>query len=248
VSDEQSLTNNSSLQTADDLLVPNINVAEAMEVKQDEVKQGVAEQNTSDNPFEADSSFSVVDEYSGDSPLKNSTEERKASKVIAESVTEVAERAKINPLKGPAQEKVKAVVNEKDSLPLEPSVSPAQLISLEKPVIVSSIPVAVNRQVPDGELAIMSWPADSYTLQVMAAGQLASINEFVASQPNRDLLRVITLRRNGAPWYVVFGGVYESREEARLAILSLPKSQKNTQPWPRKILEIQQKISDFRRK
>jgi DamX protein len=82
----------------------------------------------------------------------------------------------------------------------------------------------------------------------MAAGQLSSINEFVKSQSNRDLLRVITLRRNGALWYVVFSGVYESREEARLAISSLPELQKNTRPWPRQILEIQQKISDFRRK
>jgi septal ring-binding cell division protein DamX len=82
----------------------------------------------------------------------------------------------------------------------------------------------------------------------MAAGQLDSINQFVSSQPNRDLLRVITLRRNGAPWYVVFGGVYESRDEASLAIASLPESQKNTRPWPRRIIEIQQKISDFRRK
>ncbi|MFT6103084.1 MAG: DamX protein [Granulosicoccus sp.] len=127
--------------------------------------------------------------------------------------------------------------------------------TLKQPEVVSSsvkpsptLSAKAKASATNGEVAVMSWPGNNYTVQVMAAGQLASVNRFVNAQSNRDLLRVITLRRNGAPWYVVFTGVYETREEAVSAISFLPLLQKNTQPWPRQISDVQQKISVFRRK
>ncbi len=98
------------------------------------------------------------------------------------------------------------------------------------------------------EQAVMFWPPENYTLQVMAAGQLAGIEKFVLSQPNRDLLRIVTFKRNNAPWYVVLVGVHESNEQARIAIQSLPKVQISAKPWPRKIADVQRNIEDFRRK
>jgi DamX protein len=182
-------------------------------------------------PVEIDSSFSVVDGLSEENTLAEISEAAAASSLVANTQTKnVTERKEV--ISSPP----------KIMLPEEPTV-----ISLA-PASTPSSTKGATKGTTKGEVAIMSWPIDGYTLQVMAAGQLDSINQFVSSQPNRDLLRVITLRRNGAPWYVVFGGVYESRDEASLAIASLPESQKNTRPWPRRIIEIQQKISDFRRK
>lgn len=96
--------------------------------------------------------------------------------------------------------------------------------------------------------AVMFWPKNAYTLQVMAAGQLPSIRQFVSRQSNRHLLRVVAFERNGLPWYVVLVGVYESSNEARLAIANLPKSQSRAKPWPRKVSEVQSKITSFRRR
>lgn len=236
ISNGQGLSDN-ALQAEDNLSEQDVSLAETVEAKQEALTQDAS--NTS---AESDSDFLVVDAPSlEDSSLVDSSEGETPEivvEVVADTVDKVETKAEVktedlivsvnNSPKKQVQEKAKVEV--KDSLSPPPVSAPSYV------------------QATEGELAIMSWPADNYTLQVMAAGQLASINEFVKSQPNRDLLRVITLRRNGAPWYVVFSGVYESREEARLAIASLPKSQKNTQPWPRQILEIQQKISDFRRK
>jgi DamX protein len=240
ISNEQSLSGN-VLQTEDNLSEQDVSLAEAVETKQEAVTQ-----DASNTPVESDSDFLVVDAPSLEkSSLVDSSEGETPEIVVevvadtvnkAETKTEAKAEVKTEDLIVPVNNSPKKQVQEKAKVEVKESVSPPPV----------SPPSYV--QATDGELAIMSWPADNYTLQVMAAGQLSSINEFVKSQSNRDLLRVITLRRNGALWYVVFSGVYESREEARLAISSLPELQKNTRPWPRQILEIQQKISDFRRK
>ena len=98
------------------------------------------------------------------------------------------------------------------------------------------------------EQVVMLWPSDSYTLQVMAAGQLAGIEKFVAQQSNKNRLRIVTIARNGQPWYVVLTGNYSGLVEARQAISTLPEQQSRAKPWPRKIDAIKQQINDFRRK
>jgi len=145
--------------------------------------------------------------------------------------------------------KVKKIVDEKTiSASQSPVTVKGNIAPPVLPIEVATVkPVAANAKT-SGEAAVMSWPENNYTLQVMAAGQLVSVKQFINNQSNRDLLRVISLRRNGAPWYVVFTGVYSTREEAVLAISFLPDVQKNTRPWPRKISEIKQEITIFRRK
>lgn len=98
------------------------------------------------------------------------------------------------------------------------------------------------------EQAVMFWPEDAYTLQVMAAGQLAGVQAFVARQENRNLLRIVRSSRNGSPWYAVLVGIYDDIPLARQGISALPESQKTAKPWPRKIGEIQGKITEFRRR
>ncbi|MFT5117244.1 MAG: DamX protein [Kiritimatiellia bacterium] len=118
------------------------------------------------------------------------------------------------------------------------------------PVVIAAAPTAVVSTTPltNDEQAVMFWPEEAYTLQVMAAGQLPGLEQFVAGQANRNLLRIVAYRRNNAPWYVVLVGVYDSTDKARLAIRSLPKPQFNAKPWPRKISDVQRSITIFRRK
>jgi DamX protein len=114
--------------------------------------------------------------------------------------------------------------------------------------VAGAAPATITTPLTNDEQAVMFWPEEAYTLQVMAAGQLPSLEKFVASQSNRNLLRIVAYRRNNAPWYVVLVGVYDSTDKARLAIGSLPKSQFNAKPWPRKISDVQRSVADFRRK
>lgn len=191
--------------------------------------EGLAE-STAKQEAEAAGTFSIVDEPVDDSRA-----------VIESVITPTVENNSSS-----SQSDVAAEIKTEE-LSSPPVTLPVAAVA-EQAISDSAVSSPNTNSLTKGEAAVMSWPADYYTLQVMAAGKLESINRFVISQPNRDLLRIITLRRNGAPWHIVLGGVYETREEARLAITSLPNSQKKSQPWPRRIVEIQQKISDFRRK
>ncbi len=98
------------------------------------------------------------------------------------------------------------------------------------------------------EEAVLFWPEEGYTLQVIAAGRLDSVQKFVDEQVNRQVLRIIRFKRNEAPWYVVLTGVYSSSEEARLAINLLPDEQIAGKPWARKISDVHAKIEEFKRR
>lgn len=120
-----------------------------------------------------------------------------------------------------------------------PSTSSAE--SLPPPVSAASVPPKLTVD----EEAILFWPSEAYTLQVMAAGQLEGVKRFVEVQPNRRQLRIVAFERNDAPWYVVLVGVYETIPEARQAISDLPPVQAKAKPWPRKISDVQQNIREI---
>lgn len=133
-------------------------------------------------------------------------------------------------------------------------IAPEPVVDIvQKPVSVAPKPVAPKSVVKSriktvDEEAVMFWPKGSYTLQVMAAGQLAGVKQFVSTQPNSRLLRIVRFERNGAPWYAVLVGVYDDVKSARQAIGDLPASQSAAKPWPRKISDVQQSIESFGRK
>ena len=132
--------------------------------------------------------------------------------------------------------------------PSSPAQTPTAVSSTnasQPPTLRSS--TGKKRALTQDEEAVLFWPVESYTLQIMAAGQRSGIASFVQAQSNRSSLRIIEVERKGAPWYVVLTGVYSTREEARSAIATLPPSQSSAKPWPRKISEIQQEVTSFRR-
>lgn len=95
---------------------------------------------------------------------------------------------------------------------------------------------------------LMALDDQRYVLQVIAAGQKASVQKFVTSQANKEALRLIEVGRNGKPWYIVVIGNYADTVSARRAIESLPQDQVNGGPWPRKVSDLKTKIEAFRSK
>lgn len=94
---------------------------------------------------------------------------------------------------------------------------------------------------------LMALSDSDYVLQVLAASQRASVERFVNAQPNREVLKLLTLTRDSKPWYVVVIGSYSSNESARRGINSLPQAQVNGGPWPRKASELKREIEAFGR-
>jgi len=110
---------------------------------------------------------------------------------------------------------------------------------------------AANRAFSDtltaDEQVLMALDAGRYVLQVMAAGSKSSVEQFIASQPNRNQLKLFTTWRQGKPWHVVVVGDFDSSSEARQGAAKLPQAQKKAGPWPRSAASIQSTIKDFRR-
>jgi DamX protein len=125
----------------------------------------------------------------------------------------------------------------------------AELLTLnERSASASAQPSANNNgALSANEQAVMQWADTSFTLQLIGAGQKASLVKFIAAQPNASSLLLVSLTRNSKPWYVVVTGVYENTELARQAIQSLPQNQVNDGPWPKKVSDLKQDMQSFRR-
>ncbi len=122
----------------------------------------------------------------------------------------------------------------------EPSPSPRKAVAA--PESSRSLPPAKALS-PAEEL--LTWSAKEYTLQVLASGSLEGVKSFVAGQANKKDLRIITTRRDGKPWHIVFAGRYATAEEARRAIAQLPVRQRKTGPWPRTLGSIHSQLREF---
>lgn len=127
---------------------------------------------------------------------------------------------------GTSSQKATAASSVRDSLPQAEKVSP----------------VSSSRVLTNDEREVQQWPPESYTLQVMAAGQLSGIQRFVDQQSNKNDLRIVAIERNGSPWYIVLAGTYSTLPEARQAIQNLPPRQSSAKPWPRKVEQVQREI------
>jgi len=86
-------------------------------------------------------------------------------------------------------------------------------------------------------------PDNRYVLQIMAATNAEALEDFVATQSNRNTLYVVNIKRSGGDWFVLLQGDYASPEAARAAIKTLPKAQQKDGVWPRSALEIKAYLS-----
>jgi DamX protein len=95
------------------------------------------------------------------------------------------------------------------------------------------------------ERAVMSWGANEFTLQVSASRSKSNILDFVSRQSNRAQLKIVTTRRDGSDWHVVFAGRYRNAAEAGNAKSGLPSVQQKAGPWARSAKSVQLQIKEY---
>ncbi len=91
------------------------------------------------------------------------------------------------------------------------------------------------------EQRLLSWPADEYTLQVLAVSRRESATAYQAQFPELPLL-IVETRRQGKPWFVVVVGRYTSTDNARQHSRQLPPALREARPWPRHVGELQRAL------
>ena len=136
---------------------------------------------------------------------------------------------------------------------IKPAVVVNSIALPEKPLVSRAVPatkatgsvsVSTSRLSRD-EMAVMSWGANEFTLQVSASRSKSNILDFVSRQSNRAQLKIITARRDGSDWYVVFAGRYRNAAEASQAKSSLPRVQQNAGPWARSAASVQLQLREY---
>jgi len=108
----------------------------------------------------------------------------------------------------------------------------------------ASVKVSTS-QLNRDELAVMSWGVNEFTLQVSASRSESNVRDFVSRQSNRAQLKIITTRRDGSDWHVVFAGRYRNAAEASRAKSNLPKAQQNAGPWARSAKSVQLQLREY---
>ncbi len=78
-----------------------------------------------------------------------------------------------------------------------------------------------------------------YALQVLALSNETALLQYVRRQPNKNVLRVINVRRGDTELFIVITGAYASKEAAQKAISGLPLVQRQAKPWPKTYGSIQ---------
>ncbi len=89
-------------------------------------------------------------------------------------------------------------------------------------------------------LTIMDYPADSYTVQLLASVDLESVIRFAKKQ-HVSTKFLVTTNKNGKIWYVLLLDVYENYDSAVLARDEVTGIVKN-KPWIRKVGSVQKII------
>ncbi len=97
-----------------------------------------------------------------------------------------------------------------------------------------------------GERELLGQVKSGFVLQMLAASQKASLEQFISVQENKGQMKLYRKRRDqGGTWYVVVIGPFPNKSEAQRAILNLPPRQKKAGPWPRNLADVQAEIRDY---
>lgn len=85
-----------------------------------------------------------------------------------------------------------------------------------------------------------------FTVQMIASTNRASVENFL--RRNVDTLQtpnsIFTFERDGNTWYALLHGLYESLDEARAAVESMPSRALTNQPWIRSVGRVQGLLKD----
>lgn len=83
---------------------------------------------------------------------------------------------------------------------------------------------------------------DHFSVQLMGAGSLAAIEQFVLAHRLADEIWVYRTSRHGSPWYVVLKGDHASLSQAQAAIRQLPPALQQAKPWPKSFAQVNREL------
>ena len=94
------------------------------------------------------------------------------------------------------------------------------------------------------EQALLAYPAENFTVQIMGSRSEDNVKQFVASELGALNHGYFESRYQEQPWFVVVMGNFVSREAATRALGDLPGDIRELNPWIRSLTDVQ---SDIRR-
>lgn len=193
-------------------LPANVVTTEVLEQKLQEYTKGIDQKLETILSYLNNEKQSPVKLKSQSEPVKQA-----AVKVAEPTVTE-PEAPKVKPMDQPVVRLVKKVTPPKVAEPTQPL---------------------------ENYTADVKWlveePAFNYTLQLASMSERNSVEKMI-EQKNLQGARIIPLKRNGEPYYVLLTGSYESRSEADKAAQSY-KANFGISPWVRKIKDLSNKLN-----
>ncbi|PIE41376.1 MAG: hypothetical protein CSA49_03760 [Gammaproteobacteria bacterium] len=148
----------------------------------------------------------------------------------------------------PSEKVVKNEVGQTKAVSTEPlpvetvSVKPAEITAVPVPV---PAPAPANKPLPEfsqTEQRLLSLDSGTYTLQMLGAKEIATVDKFMSQYPGLKELAYYKTRRKAQDWFVVIYGQYSSKKQARQALTGLPASIQAARPWPRSIASVQNDI------
>lgn len=92
---------------------------------------------------------------------------------------------------------------------------------------------------------IADWPDTGYALQIFGTHNPKRAKQLIEQYADQLPLFVYETRYSGKAWFVVVGGPYIGRVEAKQAIQDLATGLQRLRPWPRNIASIQSDIQRF---
>jgi len=93
---------------------------------------------------------------------------------------------------------------------------------------------------------LMRQSPERYTLQLFGTSSLDRMVAYVNRQQDISEFALLTIERDGEPWYVVTYGLFSTPGAARTAAENLPSSVGRVDPWVRKVESVQAHIQQRR--
>ncbi|MEW7998628.1 MAG: AAA family ATPase [Candidatus Thiodiazotropha endolucinida] len=90
---------------------------------------------------------------------------------------------------------------------------------------------------------VMSRSPDSYTLQLIAVENLASLQRYIDSNSLTGKTHTLQMTRNGKPLYALLWGEFPDRESAQKAVSALPSRIQKTGVWARSFASLKQSMA-----
>ena len=82
----------------------------------------------------------------------------------------------------------------------------------------------------------------AWTLQLLGAGRESSVADYIRQHRLENQAHYVISRRQGKAWYSLVYGLYSSRAEARAQAARLPRALRGSEPWIRRLGDIQTEV------